>query len=241
MAPDKNSFSCDSLVQQIERWFEILRQCGVDVLTSTAQCFFRCSVCGSRKGKKKDCLGGSLKIDTNTPIRFVCSYEGSTVTVMVTAETQWSNASSRLPKKHSVEVEVSPEGKQKYRAHLDLATESRREPLFHLQAGGFRIEKIAEEKHFGILRWPMIPLDLILVTELVLYTFQPEQWEAIHQNAEFLHVVRQSEERFLVPFFEELWNDPDRRDHSFLAAFCASRRGDVGTRILPPSRPRKRR
>jgi hypothetical protein len=226
MSPGKNSIpSCDSLVQQIDRWFEVLRQCRVDVPSSAENCFDRCPACRSGKTKKKkSCQGGSLKIDTNNSIRFVSSYDGRDVTVTVTALTQWSNSSSNFLKKHSVEVEVSSQGEpMKYKAHLDLATGSRREPLFHLQAGGFRVAKIAEEKYFGLLRWPMIPLDMILVTELILYTYQPEEWEAVHQNSEFLYAVRQSEESFLAPFFH-LWSNPKERDHSFLAAFAPQAR-----------------
>jgi hypothetical protein len=107
---------------------------------------------------------------------------------------------------------------------LDLATGSRREPLFHLQAGGFRIKKIEEERHFGLLRWPMMPLDLILATELILYTFHHERWEEVHQDSEFLFSVRQSEERFLEPFFH-LWASPKKRNHSFLAAYRCSPQG----------------
>jgi len=229
MPPEKNSIpSCDSLVQQLDRWFRVLRDCSVDVLSSSEDCFVRCSACSSGKAKKKmSCQGGSLKIDANTPICFVSDHDGQTVRVTVTARTEWSSSASPFPKKHSVEVEVSLEGQPKYRAHLDLATDSRREPLFHLQTGSSRIEKIAEEKHFGLLRWPMIPLDLVLVTELILYTFQPREWEAVHQNAEFLHAVRQSEQGFLTPFFQKIWSNPQGRNHSFLAAFCASRQGQT--------------
>lgn len=215
--------SCDSLVQQIDRWFGLLRKCGVDVSTSAADCFHRCDACRSGKTKKRaNCQGGRLKIDTSTPIRFVSNQDGRSLKVTVTAATQWSKSSSRFPQKHSVEVEVSCDGEPtKYRAHLDLATHSGREPLFHLQTGGFRSEKIAEEKHFGLLRWPVIPLDVILVTELILYTFQYEQWKDVHQDSEFLNALRPSEERFLAPFFQDLWSSPEDRDRSFLATFSS--------------------
>lgn len=228
MPPDKNPIpSCNSLVQQIDRWFGVLKNCEVDVPSSAENCIDRCPACRSGKTKKGDCKGGSIRIDSSTPIRFVSTHDGLYVTVTVTALTQWSKSSSPFPKKHSVEVEVALEDKPKYRAHLDLAVGASREPLFHLQAGGFRAEKTIDEKHFGILRWPMIPLDLILVTELILYTFQPEEWEAIHGNAEFLFAVRQSEESFLEPFFR-LWKNPKERGYSFLARFSASGAIDEG-------------
>jgi hypothetical protein len=228
MPSNKNTIpSCNSLVQQIDRWFELLRNCGVDVPSSAENCVDRCPVCRSGKAKKGDCTGGSIKIHSNTPIRFVSTHQGLSATVTITALTQWAKSPSSFPKKHSVEVEVVLEGKPKYRAHLDLAADNSREPLFHLQAGGVRAEKLLDERYFGILRWPMIPLDLILVTELILYTFQPEEWKSIHGNAEFLFAIRQSEERFLDPFFR-LWKDPKERGHSFLAEFSASSAIDAG-------------
>jgi hypothetical protein len=244
MPSDESSIpSCDFLVQQIDRWFNVLRQCGVDVLASTANCFVRCPVCNSgRPSKKRECKGGSLRIDTNTPIRFVSNHGGRSVRITVTAATQWSDSSSPFPNKHNVEVEVSIEDEPlKYKAHLDLATNFRQEPLFHLQAGGLRTEKSPAEKYLGLLRWPMIPLDLILVTELILYTFQHEEWEAVHQNAEFLQAVRQSEELFLAPFFKKFWRQPTDRGHSFLAAFCASRQSGPQIRTLGRSKTRKRK
>jgi hypothetical protein len=243
MMTDKKSIpSCYSLVQQIDRWFAVLRQCEVDVPTSASDCFSRCSACSSRKVKKTDlCQGGSLKIDANTPIRFVSSHDGRSVTVTVTAATQYSS-SPGFPKKHSVEVEVSHENEPtKYRAHLDLAVESSREPLFHLQSGGFRGENLVGEKYFGDLRWPIFPMDLVLVTELVLYTFQPEKWESVHRDAEFLYAVRPSEERFLAPFFQH-WSNPQTRNHSFLATFCASRQGWLQKKNnSPSSKPRRKK
>jgi hypothetical protein len=213
--------TCVSLTQQIDRWFRVLGTCGVDVPNSAEYCFQRCSECRSKgTTKKKRCRGGNLKIDTNNAIRFTSMHGNLPIRATVTAATQWSDSSSPFPKRHSVEVEVSSEGRLSYRAHLDLATDSSREPLFHLQAGGFRVDKKVEEKHFHFLRWPTIPLDLVLVTELILYTFQPEIWEKVHRNSEFLQAVKTSEEQFLAPFFR-LGSNP--RDHSFLAAFCSFR------------------
>jgi hypothetical protein len=87
----------------------------------------------------------------------------------------------------------------------------------------------------------MIPLDLVLVTELILYTFQPEQWEAVHQDAEFIHTIRSSEELFLVPFFRDIWSPPEDRDHSFLAALCSSQHDLLKKTISSGFTPRRRK
>lgn len=94
----------------------------------------------------------------------------------------------------TIEV-VDSVGVLQSRWHIDLA--NRKEdgsyqagPLFHLQGGGHKPEgKREQEVKVSIPRWAILPMDLILICEMIIANFYPKKWQKIRGQKKWLELI----------------------------------------------------
>lgn len=90
------------------------------------------------------------------------------------------------------------------RFHLDLADPRQSAPLWHLQIGG-----IAEENEYCWLhpkidkpRFPFMPMDLVLVCELIGATFYEQEYKKIRKSSFWKGEIQKSQEILLKEYFK---------------------------------------
>ena len=114
------------------------------------------------------------------------------------------------------------------RCHFDLANPSQSGPLYHLQFGGN--PRAGEHgwypKEFDLPRLPFHPLDPILLCQLVVANFYPDEYELIRQDASWHWAVTTAERYLLAQYYtkcleavnakkttliDQLWNTPRKK------------------------------
>ena len=113
------------------------------------------------------------------------------------------------------------------RSHIDLATRNEEGkyqdgPIFHLQFGGKSGEKKIEPDFFKLRRprWLHPPMDLILMIEMLLANFYPEQWNKLKNQDNWIALVAESQMLCYTPFFD-IANE-NIANNSLLNSFWAS-------------------
>lgn len=111
------------------------------------------------------------------------------------------------------------------RQHIDLAQPGQPGPLWHLQLGGVGSSDDAEwRKSVGLVRWPVMPMDVVLAIECIIYLFFNETWLEVSQSAPWREKIRQSEDAVLdhyVAGLQDYWQSRNGdRYASWLGAQC---------------------
>lgn len=95
-----------------------------------------------------------------------------------------------------------------HRSHIDLATSNKQGnyqdgPMFHLQFGGKSSEKKTDADVFKLRkpRWLQPPMDLILMAEILIANFYPEQWEKLKNQPDWIALITDSQKLCYKPFF----------------------------------------
>ena len=127
----------------------------------------------------------------------------------------------------TLEIINESNGNLIHRSHIDLATcnnEGKYQdgPIFHLQFGG---KSGAKENKPDMLklrrpRWLHPPMDLILMTEMLIANFYPEQWNKLKNQDNWKVLVAESQMLCYKPFFD-IANKNIEKD-SLLKSFWAS-------------------
>jgi hypothetical protein len=114
-----------------------------------------------------------------------------------------------------------------HRVHIDLANSGQPGSWSHLQLGGRTVP--SEEQWYlpeetGEVRWPSSLFDVILASELIIYTFWPETWAELANDSAFSARVRKSESAMVKPFFNA-WDSYQRNfsGTTFLGSICNQR------------------
>lgn len=114
-----------------------------------------------------------------------------------------------------------------YRSHIDLATHNEQwkyqdGPIFHLQFGG---KSGVEGNETGIYnlrrpRWLHPPMDLILMTEMLIANFYPEKWNELKNQDSWKLLIFDSQMLCYKPYYD-IANENIGKD-SLLDSFWAS-------------------
>lgn len=228
VASDTHMLDCRTMEKDLEMWCDVLRECSVvDVPTHIGRTWFeRCPSCRKRKKKPKACSGGTVHIDRGQRLKFPPTDEGLVPELAV--RTVRSGPEAEAVSEHSVEVYVrdTTDSKLVHFSRVDLGRGTA-EPRFHLQFGGCADENSFPAKA-DCLRWPISLYDLVLASELLLYTFYREAWEKhVLGKREAIHLVRQAERIYLRSLMDQLksYMDHPPADRTFLAVSCTSHHG----------------
>lgn len=100
-------------------------------------------------------------------------------------------------------LELHSDGAVLDRWHVDLANDKQEGPLFHLQHGGHSSGNTSRhsESKLSIPRWMHPPMDIILISELVVANFFPDQWNRLKKNPTWVRLVREAESYCYEDYF----------------------------------------
>jgi hypothetical protein len=115
------------------------------------------------------------------------------------------------------------------RWHVDLANTNQEGPLYHLQFGGHWPNQPDRTNDFplSIPRWNIMPMDIVLMSELVVANFFPEHWVELCKSPGWNVMIRESQKLCFTPLYEELINNFNTSGKSFLETMWANRRGNA--------------
>lgn len=129
--------------------------------------------------------------------------------------------------KLTLEIINASNGHLVHRSHVDLANcndQGRYQagPIFHLQFGGKSSEKTSEPDVLKLRepRWLHPPMDLILISEMLIANFYSEKWNKLKNQDDWIALIADSQMLCYKPFFD-IANENFRKD-SLLNSFWAS-------------------
>lgn len=116
---------------------------------------------------------------------------------------------------------MDDEGNILIKHHIDLANSPKggfqEGPLFHLQFGGHTPKN---SKSFEVPikepRWLCIPLDVVLLCEVVVANFYPDDWVQLKQQPGWHDPIVASQKLCVVPFLSALQNKASASSHTLL-------------------------
>jgi len=99
------------------------------------------------------------------------------------------------------------------RHHVDLANEGQAGPAWHLQLGGLAADREAKSslEWLDVPRWGVPPVDLMLLAEIALYNFHPDQWAELSEEGVWVDWIHRSETLVLTHWFDRLASYWDQR------------------------------
>ena len=168
--------------------------------------FTKCQPCRKSRKKRKECLGWHLQLRDATAIEFRhCKVDGRRVFVRV--EGVFSTERSHRDSWHlhpcrtsscAIEVREFPTRELIERHHHDLANSAQPGPRWHLQLGGAP----AKDRWLDIPRWPIAPMDPVLVIELAVYSFFNDTWKELRSTNPWQGIIKRSE-KLLLPHYRD--------------------------------------
>ncbi len=188
-------------------------------------CFSPCKQCSGKKGKSwKKCTGWKFDFRDRYALNFTqAEVHGRFYNVSITARHDCSRKQGESWENYPMAacnpaVEVWDMNDELVtRQHVDLADPGQPGPVWHLQLGGLPSKRQTkpEYEHLDVPRWPCIPLDFVMVTEIVLQSFFPKQWRDLSELPEWLDLVAKSERHMLKSYVDWLlryWDQQSSRN-----------------------------
>lgn len=187
-----------------------------------------CASCRKNGGDRK-CTGWVLNLRQGRELRFEATVGGRLVHVLVEGRQEWKYGPKRdlgpgLPDSGSFAVTILDENYNVItRQHSDVANVGQPGSIGHLQVGGLpSTGPRPGHEWLDVPRWPMMPMDFILVIELLLYSFFPGYWLEKSEYGPWQRAVKLSENQMYAPWrarMETYWNSRVSRD-SWLKEQC---------------------
>ncbi len=227
--------TCRSTRDSILALGDILQKSGVawpwlqdDTVDS---CFQRCQSCKAKSRKSpKNCKGWSFSFRGANALKFKqVDLAGHLYSVQLTAildcrrqtGVDWSTKPFARCNPALEILDVA--GSVVSRQHVDLANEGQPGPVWHLQLGGLpSVGPRPPLEHIDVPRWLCMPFDFVLMAELVLHGFFPEQWKAVRSRTEWRMLITESERHLLSHYADRLagYCGQRRQSPSWLADQC---------------------
>lgn len=116
----------------------------------------------------------------------------------------------------SLSISVSLEGEDELlsRTHCDLAERAQYGHVWHLQSGGLAsMHGRPSYEWLDVPRWPAMPMDALMLADLVLFNFTWEVWREVNASSPWRLWLRRSEDLMLtswVGMVNGRWNQPER-------------------------------
>jgi hypothetical protein len=161
----------------------------------------RCGPCTAGRGNERNCEGWKFGLrDSNALVlNLLLLQRPVTVTVdgyVDRRHPRGRQAHEAVPNEGSWSVTVvSAESRDVlFRQHLDVANPGQHGPVSHLQLGGqiHGVER-SEWSRIEQPRWPVVPMDLTLISELLLYSFAHGIWLDIRHQQTWVQWMQRSE------------------------------------------------
>lgn len=202
---DGYDYTCHRATKQLGQAVRLLAAHGILQVAPDEglirQCVRRCSACERDKGAKR-CLGWQTVVDRGVLALGPVTYVGqSPLRLEVSATCSFQRSAParadkwrKRPVASSTVVleifDIESDGLLE-RHHLDLANRDQRGTAWHLQYGGNPTAGVPDLPTSWLRepRWPVAPVDLILLLELVAYNFFPDAWARLNEDGEWLHLI----------------------------------------------------
>ena len=191
-----------------------------------ARAFTKCASCRRRRPR---CLGWHLRLRDATAVEFRdFEIDGRRVFAKIQGDfsTTRSNGNRRLHEwqpqpcyTSTCAIEIFElTNKLVGRHHHDLANPGQLGPVWHLQLGGSG----ADNRWLDVPRWPIIPMDPVLVIELAVYSFFNDTWNDLCSGNPWRKIIKNSEALMLPHFHTRLreYVNQEGRADSWLAYQC---------------------
>lgn len=218
--PD-DPWTCQTAIDACNAVVETLRSVGIleqgpfpDTVRSAV--VLRCQPCRAGRGSNpRRCGGWTLSLRPENAIRIRGHAGGRGVIALIEGTSDRRHAigvpASSLVSGGSMAVTVlDEEGALLTRQHSDVANVQQWGPVGHLQLGG--LPSIGPRPPLEWLdqpRWPLPPMDLVLLAELALYSFAPEGWNRVRELPVWQEQVQRSESlayTLWLTKLQEYWN-----------------------------------
>lgn len=158
--------------------------------------------------------GWSYRIDTSRPIVFAAVNHPKIgmIRPRVSANVAVAESNDTHPPFKTLELSLevtNDAGAPVQRWHVDRANEIenvyQQGPLYHLQSGGHWPDGArALEAQLEEPRWCHPPLDVILLTEVVVANFYPDKWGVLHEVESWCSLVRESQRMCLADYVQKV-------------------------------------
>ena len=177
-----------------------------------AGAFKKCPSCRKSRRRRNKCLGWHLRLEGRTAIEFR-DFEVNGRRVFARVEGVFSTERSDSDRSLdgwrlqpcsistcAIDVRILSNKKSVERHHHDLANPAQPGPVWHLQLGGAR----ARDRWLDIPRWPMAPMDPVLVIELAVYSFFNDTWKDLRSSNPWRTIIKRTEALLLPHYHDRL-------------------------------------
>lgn len=230
----KEGMTCDDAVKSFNAAMSVIRGAADQVLnlpspdTVEDGIVNRCGSC--RRGKNsRACSGWSISLRRGSEISFEAPVGNRRVIVLVEGSQVWDFSKAipgfpAIPVEGSYSVSILDENSSLItRQHSDVANFAQAGSVGHLQLGGLpSMGSRPDYEWLDVPRWPMMPVDLVLLVELLIYSFFPLYWLQNSETVAWRRAVQGSETQMYSPWrarMELYWNQRESRD-SWLKEQC---------------------
>lgn len=196
-----------------------------------------CKSCRGQKPKPRKCCGWSGSFHGTTTIEMPFEVKGRYLVAKVGGKFNFKRRSTHgrrrlkdwqsapiVDASFSIEISQATAADPEVRHHIDLANPDQHGPLWHLQMGGLSSSEARDKslEWLDVPRWPVLPMDMILVLELATYNFQHEAWIELHEKNPWRDIIKRSERLMHQHYLDRLDIYRNRGDagHSWLSYQC---------------------
>jgi hypothetical protein len=179
----------------------------------------RCQPCRARGSNPRRCRGWQMSLLPQNALRIRGRAGARDVFVLIEGSNDRRHENGTTAGVHvsggSMAMTVfDDEGTILTRQHSDIANLGQWGPVGHLQLGGLpSVGARPPVEWLDQPRWPLPPMDIVLLAELTLYSFAPESWALVHNQPVWQQQVQRSESLAYALWVEKLqtyWNQRGR-------------------------------
>lgn len=165
-----------------------------------------------------------IKVSTGTPIVFrsIVNKRSEVFIPQIYADLEVDLTKEDFPYsawKIALEVNRKDENKTPVaRWHFDLANSGQEGPKLHLQCGGHISGNTDREAEFrlDVPRWPHPAVDLLLLTEIAVANFFPEEWKTFRDHQNWCSSIHSSQCLCYEPYFRKVKPYLDKSSQTIL-------------------------
>lgn len=207
---DGYSYTCDRATKQLTRVVRLLAAQGILQVAPDEglihQCVRRCTPCRRGKGPRR-CCGWQTVVERGLLALGPVSYGGRpALRLDVSADCSYQRSQparaeewrKRPVGRSTVVVEIFEIESDELleRHHVDLANPRQLGTVWHLQYGGNPSGAVEDLPTSWLKepRWPIGPIDVTLLLELLTYNFFPAQWDELNGEGEWLRLIWTAED-----------------------------------------------
>lgn len=186
----------------------------------------------SRLQRDRDATSWSLDIDRDNPVTFAESKDKNGNVIiprLVCKGISVAQDQHELPPFLALDIAIEIDNVKREpvaRWHVDLANEKESEmqpgPLVHLQYGGHNKGYRDKDHPLKEPRWCHPPMEVILLSEVVVANFHPEFWEELREDANWCDAISVGQKLCYTTYLRKMLNGLSISSKTLLHSMWAS-------------------